>query len=56
MYARGVSDDKGHIVSRLAAIDAVKEVTGRHPARIKFLIEGEEEIGSPQAGAVRRSK
>ena len=48
MYARGVSDDKGHIVSRLAAIDAVKDVTGRHPARIKFLIEGEEEIGSPR--------
>ncbi len=48
MYARGVSDDKGHIVSRLAAIDAVRAVTGRLPCRIKFLIEGEEEIGSPR--------
>ena len=46
MYARGVSDDKGHIVCRLAAIDAFLERTGDLPCNIKFLIEGEEEIGS----------
>ena len=46
LYARGVSDDKGHIVCRLAALDAVQAVTGRLPCRVKFLIEGEEEVSS----------
>jgi acetylornithine deacetylase/succinyl-diaminopimelate desuccinylase-like protein len=46
MYARGVSDDKGHILCRLAAIDAILAVDGELPCNIKFLIEGEEEIGS----------
>jgi acetylornithine deacetylase/succinyl-diaminopimelate desuccinylase-like protein len=46
LYARGVSDDKGHIVCRLAALDAIKAVTGLYPCRIKFVIEGEEEVGS----------
>lgn len=46
LYARGVSDDKGHLVCRLAAIDAVKAVTGGLPCQVKFLVEGEEEVGS----------
>ncbi len=46
MYARGVSDDKGHILCRLAAIDAIMAVDGELPCNVKFLIEGEEEIGS----------
>lgn len=46
MYARGVSDDKGHILCRLAAIDALMAVDGELPCNVKFLIEGEEEIGS----------
>jgi acetylornithine deacetylase/succinyl-diaminopimelate desuccinylase-like protein len=46
MYARGVSDDKGHILCRLAAIDALMAVDGELPCNIKFIIEGEEEIGS----------
>ncbi|WP_420631436.1 M20/M25/M40 family metallo-hydrolase [Candidatus Leptofilum sp.] len=45
-YARGVSDDKGHIICRLAALAAVKDVLGTLPCNIKFIIEGEEEIGS----------
>jgi acetylornithine deacetylase/succinyl-diaminopimelate desuccinylase-like protein len=51
LYARGVSDDKGHITTRLAAIDAVKVALGHLPCRIKFVIEGEEEIGSPNLPA-----
>ena len=51
LYARGVADDKGHIVSRLAALDAVRAVDGSYPCRIKFVIEGEEEIGSPHLPA-----
>lgn len=47
LFARGAVDDKGHIVSRLAAFDAFRTVYGALPYRIKFLLEGEEEIGSP---------
>jgi acetylornithine deacetylase/succinyl-diaminopimelate desuccinylase-like protein len=46
IYARGVSDDKGQLLSRIAAIQAVRAVTGELPTRVKFLVEGEEEISS----------
>jgi acetylornithine deacetylase/succinyl-diaminopimelate desuccinylase-like protein len=46
LYARGVSDDKGHITSRLFALDALLEATGSLPCHIKFIIEGEEETSS----------
>lgn len=46
VYGRGVSDDKGHIASRLHAIDALLNEEGELPCNIKFIIEGEEEIGS----------
>jgi acetylornithine deacetylase/succinyl-diaminopimelate desuccinylase-like protein len=46
LFARGVSDDKGHLVCRLAALDAVRAVTGGYPVGVKFLVEGEEESGS----------
>ena len=46
LFARGVSDDKGHITSRLFAIDALLDKDGQLPCNIKFIIEGEEEIGS----------
>ena len=48
LYGRGVSDDKGNIVSRMLAIRALKQVFGELPCQIKFCIEGDEEIGSPQ--------
>lgn len=50
-YARGISDDKGHIIARLAALDAVKEALGELPCNVKFIIEGEEEVGSPNMPA-----
>ncbi|MFI5274544.1 MAG: M20/M25/M40 family metallo-hydrolase [Ktedonobacterales bacterium] len=46
LYGRGVSDDKGQLLARIAAVRAVRAVTGGLPARVKFLVEGEEEIGS----------
>ncbi len=46
LYARGVSDDKGHLVSRLFAIDALLEAYGELPCNVKFIVEGEEEISS----------
>jgi len=48
LYGRGVSDNKGNIAARLAAIRAWREVRGGVPCGIKFCIEGDEEIGSPQ--------
>jgi acetylornithine deacetylase/succinyl-diaminopimelate desuccinylase-like protein len=46
LYGRGVSDDKGHIVSRLFAIDSILNADGELPCNIKFIIEGEEETAS----------
>jgi acetylornithine deacetylase/succinyl-diaminopimelate desuccinylase-like protein len=46
LYGRGVSDDKGHLVARLLAIDALLASRGELPCRIKFVVEGEEEVGS----------
>ncbi len=47
MYARGVSDNKGGFASSLCAVDAYLKVYGELPCSVKFLIEGEEEVGSP---------
>src|SRR5262249_16615918 len=50
--ARGAGDDKGHITSRLLALDAVRAANGgSFPFHVKYLAEGEEEIGSPHLGA-----
>jgi acetylornithine deacetylase/succinyl-diaminopimelate desuccinylase-like protein len=46
LYGRGVGDDKGHIVSRLFAIDALLKEFGELPCNVKFIIEGEEETSS----------
>ena len=46
LYGRGVSDDKGHIVSRLFALDALLDTDRELPCNIKFVIEGEEETAS----------
>ena len=45
LFARGASDMKGQIVAHMKAVEALKETTGI-PVNIKYLIEGEEEIGS----------
>ena len=52
LYARGVSDNKGEIASRLTAVRALRTVTGELPITIRWIIEGEEEIGSPHFGAM----
>jgi acetylornithine deacetylase/succinyl-diaminopimelate desuccinylase-like protein len=46
-YARGVSDNKGNLIARLAAVDAYVRARGTLPVTVKFIFEGEEEIGSP---------
>lgn len=48
LYARGVADDKGELVARLAALDAVRAAHGGVlPCGVTFVVEGEEEVGSP---------
>lgn len=44
LYARGATDMKGQVVATFSAIDAIRQ-TGDLPINVKFLIEGEEEIG-----------
>ncbi|GIO38656.1 acetylornithine deacetylase [Paenibacillus antibioticophila] len=51
LFARGVGDNKGDIAARLAAIHLLQQQPGGLPCNIKFLIEGEEEIGSPNLAA-----
>jgi acetylornithine deacetylase/succinyl-diaminopimelate desuccinylase-like protein len=47
IYGRGTSDNKGNFVSRLKAVQALSEAMGNLPANIKFFLDGEEEVGSP---------
>jgi acetylornithine deacetylase/succinyl-diaminopimelate desuccinylase-like protein len=46
IYARGVADNKANLVARICAIDAYQKVKGALPLSVKFIVEGEEEIGS----------
>ncbi len=46
LYGRGVSDDKGQILSHVKSAEAWMQTAGRLPVNLKFLIEGEEEVGS----------
>lgn len=47
IYARGATDDKGQLSIHVNALEAHLATSGRCPVNVKFLIEGEEEIGSP---------
>ncbi|MDR7417822.1 MAG: M20/M25/M40 family metallo-hydrolase [Armatimonadota bacterium] len=50
LYGRGVTDNKGDLTTRIAAVRAVQQAHGRLPCHVKFLVEGEEEIGSVHFG------
>jgi acetylornithine deacetylase/succinyl-diaminopimelate desuccinylase-like protein len=48
LFARGAADDKGEFIARLAAVDAVRAAhDGELPCGVLFVVEGEEEVGSP---------
>src|SRR5437763_387966 len=45
LHARGNADDKGQMYMHIKAVEALRAVNGRLPVNLKFLIEGEEEVG-----------
>ncbi|WJR65303.1 M20/M25/M40 family metallo-hydrolase [Neorhizobium sp. CSC1952] len=47
IYARGIGDNKGQHFAQLMALESHLKVTGELPCNVIFLLEGEEEIGSP---------
>lgn len=47
LFARGASDDKGQVFMHLKTVEALFALQGELPVNVKFIIEGEEEIGSP---------
>ncbi len=55
LYARGVADDKGDVIARIQALRLYQEEHGPLPFKLKFFIEGEEEIGSPNLALFVRS-
>ncbi|HEX2241109.1 MAG TPA: M20/M25/M40 family metallo-hydrolase, partial [Actinomycetota bacterium] len=50
LFARGSADNKGDLVARLAALEIYRDSFGDLPVALKFLIEGEEEVGSKHFG------
>ncbi len=47
LFARGSVDDKGQVHLHLKGVESVLRTDGRLPVNVKFIIEGEEEVGSP---------
>jgi len=54
LYARGVADTKGNVVAQAVAQAAIRDVLGTVPVRLRFMVEGEEEVGSPHLPAFAR--
>lgn len=51
VYARGATDDKGNMLTPILAVEALLNSDGALPVNLKFIFEGQEEIGSPQIPA-----
>lgn len=47
LFARGATDDKGCLMEAVWGVRALRDLKGQPPVNVKFLLEGEEEIGSP---------
>ena len=53
IYARGAADDKGQVFMHFKALEAHLKQNGRLPVNIKFILEGEEEVGSGEPRRLR---
>jgi acetylornithine deacetylase/succinyl-diaminopimelate desuccinylase-like protein len=51
IYARGATDNKGNMLTPILAAEALLRTEGALPVNVKFFLEGQEEIGSPQMAA-----
>ncbi len=47
IWARGATDDKGQLFTHIKAVESYLKAEGEPPVNVKFLMEGEEEISSP---------
>jgi acetylornithine deacetylase/succinyl-diaminopimelate desuccinylase-like protein len=47
LYARGAANSKGDLIARLAAVEAYQKTFGKLPVTLRFLVEGEDGLGSP---------
>jgi len=54
LFARGTSDNKGELAVRLAVLRALRDEDGDLPVGVRWIVEGEEEIGSPNFDAIVR--
>ena len=54
LFGRGVADTKGNVVAQALAQAAIREVLGALPLNLRFMVEGEEEVGSPHLAAFAR--
>ena len=46
LFARGVCDNKGELLHRIQALEALRDATGELPCKVRFIVEGEEESDS----------
>jgi acetylornithine deacetylase/succinyl-diaminopimelate desuccinylase-like protein len=46
IFGRGSADDKGELITRIKAVEYYLKKTGDIPCNVKYIVEGEEEIGS----------
>jgi succinyl-diaminopimelate desuccinylase len=54
IYARGATDDKGQMFTHIKSVEAWLKTAGKLPLQLKFLIEGEEEVGGASLDAFIR--
>ncbi|MCM3906214.1 MAG: M20/M25/M40 family metallo-hydrolase [Pyrinomonadaceae bacterium] len=47
LFARGAANSKGDLVARLAAVEAYQKTVGKLPISLRFIVEGEDGLGSP---------